>query len=485
MRKTQALSGFERIHALILAGGSGTRLWPLSREEMPKQFLSLCGQTQTLLQSSVNRLCPLVSKDDFWVVASDCWRSLVIQQLTSFGFDADHFIDEPEGRNTAPAIAFAIASMILRGVSVDDFLLVCPSDHIIADIEAFQRAVSDAVESASAGNLVVFGVKPTAPETGFGYVKVKKELPIGGVGCAVDSFVEKPTADVAEQYLASGNYYWNGGLFCFRIKDMMQAMTMHYPESKALFDASMDTVRDLFLMLPKLSIDYAVMEKATNIVCVPLDAGWSDVGSWSAVYENSVSDDAGNVLAGDVILQGSKGNMVIAPDRLVCGVDIEDMVVVDTPDALFISPRSSSQKLRSIVDVLKECDRKELRESVSSARPWGRYTILADGDRHKIKRIVVEPGKRLSLQYHVHRSEHWIVVQGTARVMILYPGETPSDAARFLHEGESVFVPKGRLHRLENPGKIPLEIIEVQIGEYVGEDDIVRVDDDFNRAGNV
>lgn len=468
-----------KLYVLVLAGGSGTRLWPLSREEMPKQFLSVCGNKHSLLQQTVLRILGLTDAAHLRVVASGKWRSLINHQLYGIGLDVDCMIEEPEGRNTAPAIALGIAELLRSGATEDDLVLVCPSDHLIADEKAFIDAVELAKKAAGEGNLVTFGIRPTAPETGFGYIKTEKS---SNPWSFVDSFVEKPDERTAVSYLESGDYYWNGGIFCFRISDMVAAISAHFPECAPIFDAAPSDIVRCFLSTPKNSIDYAVMEKARNIVCVPLDAGWSDVGSWDAVYENSCHDERGNATVGNVLLEGGQRNLIVGYDRLICAVDLDSMIVVDTPDALFVSPRGSSQKLREVVGRLAASGSEEVREAPTSARPWGTYRVLSKGERHKIKRIEVAPGKRLSLQYHLHRSEHWVVVQGTARVTVCEQGDGVQPNERLVHEGESFFVPKGQMHRLENPGKIPLEIIEVQIGEYVGEDDIARVEDDFKRA---
>jgi mannose-1-phosphate guanylyltransferase/mannose-6-phosphate isomerase len=451
----------------------------MSREEMPKQFLSVCGNAGTLLQQTARRLIRLTDPENLRVIASGKWRPLVSHQLSLIGLDGDFVIEEPEARNTAPAIALGLVKLIGDGASGDDLVMVCPSDHIIADESAFEAAVALASEAASEGNLVTFGIKPTSPETGFGYIKTEK---CAWKWLAVDSFVEKPDCETASRYIQSGDYWWNGGIFCFRVSDMVQAYRDHFPEGAHIFDSAPGDEARWFADTPKESIDYAVMERARNIACVPLDAGWSDVGSWDAVYENSPKDGLRNAASGNVSLHGGADNLIIGGERLICGIDLDSMIVVDTPDALFVSPRGSSQKLRGVVSELSKTHRDEVSESPTSARPWGTYSVLSKGDRHKIKRIVVSPGRRLSLQYHMHRSEHWVVVKGTAKVTIFEQGGESDAREKFVHEGESVFVPKGYLHRLENSGKIPLEIIEVQIGEYVGEDDIERVADDFRRG---
>jgi mannose-1-phosphate guanylyltransferase/mannose-6-phosphate isomerase len=446
---------------------------------MPKQFLSVCGDEKTLLQRTVTRLLRVADPDRLRVVASGKWKALVTHQLLSVGLKGDFIIEEPEGRNTAPAIALGVAELLFSGVSADDVVLVCSSDHLIRDEERFLEAVKSAVAAAEGGFLVTFGIKPTSPDTGFGYIRTRQT---SNPWLAVEEFVEKPDKDTAKKYLESGDYYWNGGIFCFRVSDMIAAFAEYFPEGASIFDAGREHVVSHFLSSPKQSIDYAVMEKARNIVCIPLDAGWSDVGSWDSVYDNSSKDEHNNAFTGNVFLFGGHDNLIAGCDRLVCGVDLDSMIVVDTPDALFISPMGSSEKIRDVVKDLASSGHDEVSEAPTSARPWGTYRVLSKGDRQKIKKLEVSPGKRLSLQYHVHRSEHWIVVRGTARVTICNLDEDARGKDVLVHEGESVFVPKGKLHRLENPGKIPLEIIEVQIGEYVGEDDIERVDDDFRRS---
>jgi mannose-1-phosphate guanylyltransferase/mannose-6-phosphate isomerase len=406
------------------------------------------------------------------VVASGKWKPLINHQLAGIGLEGSFIIEEPEGKNTAPAIALGVAEIVLDGAAGDDLVLVCPSDHIIRDGTAFERSVEMAAKAASAGNLVTFGIKPVSPETGFGYIKtVKTSRP----WLDVDMFVEKPDENTARSYLESGDYYWNGGIFCFRVSDIISAFVDYFPEIAPIFNVGRDDLPRWFMASPPQSIDYAIMEKARNIACVPLDAGWSDVGSWDAVYDNSPRDENENATVGNVRLQGGCDSLVVGYDRLICGVDLDSMIVIDTPDALFISPRGSSQKLRDVVKDLSEAHCEEVSEAPTIARRWGVYKVLSKGPRRKIKQLEVSPGKSLSLQYHMHRSEHWVVVRGTARVTVCAIGDENTEKPRLVHEGESVFVPKGYVHRLENPGKVPLEIIEVQIGEYVGEDDIERI----------
>jgi len=354
------------LYVLILAGGSGSRLWPLSREELPKQFLQVCGSRHTLLQQTVTRVMKLTDVKRVRVIASGKWKLLVVHQLSCLGVDGDFIIEEPEARNTAPAIALGIAALKNGGADGEDVVLVCPSDHIIADERAFAEAVYTATDAVAAGNIVTFGIKPKSPETGFGYIKTSGS----GKHLFVDSFVEKPDKPTAEAYVESGEYFWNGGIFCFRVCDIERAYRDHFPDGARIFDAEPQAVEGCFRASPKESIDYAIMEKARNITCVPLDAGWSDVGSWDAVYENSPLDGSGNAVSGNVSLDGGHDSLVVGGERLVCGLDLDSMIVVDTPDALFISPRGSSQKLRDVVSKLSKTHRDEVIEAPLSARPW-------------------------------------------------------------------------------------------------------------------
>ncbi len=486
---------------VVLAGGSGTRLWPLSREELPKQFLPL-GEGRSLFQGTLERLGRAMPFEALRIVAHPRWRALALHQASRYGNFEEAFLEEPEARNTGPAVAWACARLILEGLPEEATLLVCPSDHAIRDEAAFLRALETGVRAAGAGFLVAFGIVPTGPETGFGYLRVRPgsggllgegESPLGGgreaapPALRAERFVEKPDRATAERFLAEGGYYWNGGIFCFRLGTLRAAMERHCPplaELLRLADAAAAgggsgavpaSLLRAFGSLPSISLDRAVMERAENVACVPLEAGWSDVGSFDAIYAISSKDARGNALRGEARMIDGGDNLIFAGDRLVVGADLESMIVVDTPDALFVAPRGSSQKVRDVVRALGEEGRRELAEAPESARPWGTYRVLFRSSRYKIKRIAIRPGARLSLQYHLHRTEHWVVVQGTAEVEI-------DGRSRLIHEGESIFVPKSAPHRLSNPGKIPLEIVEVQCGEYLGEDDIVRLEDDYRRA---
>lgn len=463
------------LHVLVLAGGSGTRLWPHSREDLPKQFLSLGGD-HTLLEETLRRLGRITRPENLSVIVGSRWSALVRQQASRvFPGTGLRLVEEPCARNTAPAIALGLAALRDFGVIDDDLVLVCPSDHVIRDEDAFSAAVGEASRAAVAGYLTVFGIVPDRPDTGFGYVRMAKEPMETGIPWApVERFVEKPDLETAQSYLDEGNYLWNGGMFLFRLGDMAAEISGQVPEIGRLLERGYRAIADEFHRLPSISIDYAVMEKAGKVAAVPLAAGWSDLGSWDAVYAEAGKDERRNAVSGDVLLRESCGSLVMADGRLVVGIGVEDLIIIDTADALFVAPRGCSQKVRDAVRLLREGDRKEAVEPTSSVRPWGTYRVLSEGERFKIKHIMVEPGRRLSLQYHHHRTEHWVVVRGTALV-------TVGEDRKYIHEGESIFVGRNDRHRLENPGKVPLEIVEIQNGEYLGEDDIVRLDDDFSR----
>ena len=469
-----------KLYALVLAGGSGTRLWPLSRKELPKQFLCLEGES-TLFQNTLLRLLKIVPSSNIKVISADEWSSLINHQAKETGCRTDMLINEPAGRNTAPAIALGIAYLIDNGASKEDIAIVCPSDHIITDTEAFEAAVKTAINAATSKNIVTFGITPSSPETGFGYIKTGAENTADAFN--VLEFVEKPDIQTAKQYLEAGNYYWNSGIFCFKLGDMLESLVEFFPECGIPARTGFNALKNVFSSIPSISIDYAVMENASNVVCVPLNAGWSDIGSWDSVWENLNKDESNNVKKGDTILKNVKNSLIMASERLITVTDLEDVIVVDTLDAVYITKKGNSQKVRDIVKELRDKNRLEVDQAPLNTRPWGTYKIISQNSRDKVKRIQVMPGKRLSLQFHNHRSEHWIVVKGTAKVTIIDKIFTENNIKKelILNEGESCFVMKGNLHRLENPGNTLLEIIEVQTGDYLGEDDIVRVEDDFKR----
>ncbi|MGK9144372.1 mannose-1-phosphate guanylyltransferase/mannose-6-phosphate isomerase [Xanthomonas euvesicatoria] len=461
---------------IILSGGSGTRLWPLSRESYPKQFLPLVGD-KSMLQSTWLRAAPVAGHAPI-VVANEEHRFMAAEQLQQLGVKPSAILLEPKGRNTAPAIAVAALEATRDGA--DPRLLVLPSDHVIGNEAAFQAAVKVAADAAAQGKLVTFGIKPTAPETGYGYIKAG-----AGTGAsAVERFVEKPDLATAQSYLASGEYYWNSGMFLFRASRYLEELRKFHPAiadacQKAWENGKRDADftrldKDAFAASPSDSIDYAVMEKTADAVVVPLDAGWNDVGSWSSLRDVSSQDAQGNAHHGDVI-QLDCQNTYAYGSRLIAMVGLEDVVVVETPDAVLVGHRDRIQEVKDIVSQIKTAGRSEATWHRKVYRPWGAYDSIDMGQRHQVKRITVKPGAVLSLQMHHHRAEHWIVVSGTAEV-------TRGEEVLLLTENQSTYIPLGVTHRLRNPGKLPLELIEVQSGSYLGEDDIVRFEDTYGRA---
>jgi mannose-1-phosphate guanylyltransferase/mannose-6-phosphate isomerase len=469
---------FAMLVPVILSGGAGTRLWPLSRELYPKQLLPLIGP-RTMLQDTVQRLAGLQSAAPV-VVCNEEHRFLVAEQLRAIGCTPSAILLEPVGRNTAPAIALA-AHATLATDAGDGLLLVLPADHVIHDVGAFQRAIAAAAAAARHDHLVSFGVVPHRPETGYGYIR--RGAVVGGA-FRIAQFVEKPEQLRAEQFVASGDYYWNSGMFLFRARRFLEELERCAPDIAAACRAAFaGAVRDLdftrvdaksFTACRSDSIDYAVMEKTSDAVVVPLQAGWSDVGSWSALHEACGPDADGNVLRGDVLCVDTRGSYVYSEGRLVATVGLRDSVVVETKDAVLVAPRDRVQDVKQLVARLKSDGRYEHSLHREVFRPWGSYDSIDRGDRFQVKRLVVRPGGVLSLQMHHHRAEHWVVVSGTARI-------TRGDETFLLEENQSTYIPIGVRHRIENPGRIALHIIEVQSGTYLGEDDIVRFDDRYGR----
>jgi len=469
---------------VILSGGSGSRLWPLSRALRPKQFLGLTDEL-TLFQLTLERLQGLVKPLKPIVVANDDHRFLVAEQCLEHGVTPSALILEPIARNTAPAIA--VAALAAQAEGSDPVLLVLPSDHVFKNIDAFQSAVRVGEQAAMAGALVTFGIVPTAPETGYGYVKasINKAPHVTTGSQAVEAFVEKPDLETAKRYLESGNYFWNSGMFMFRASTYLAELKAHNPAMYAaceqalhLAKKDLDFVRldkDAFAKSPSDSIDYAVMEKTSKAVVVPLDAGWSDVGAWSAVWEVLPQDVSGNATRGDVVVEGAKNCYVHADYRLVSLLGVENVVVIETSDAVLVAHKDKAQDVKKLVDRLKAEGRTEVQIHREVFRPWGSYDSIDNGQRYQVKRITVKPGAKLSLQMHHHRAEHWVVVSGTAKVRL-------GDKEILLSENQSIYIPIGEVHSLENPGKVDLELIEVQSGSYLGEDDIVRLEDKYGRA---
>lgn len=477
---------------VILAGGSGTRLWPLSRQHYAKQYLSLGGD-QTLLQETAARLDGLPHSAPF-VVCNEETRFLAAEQMRQMGGDQAKILLEPAGRNTAPAIALAALEALnaippeASGETSDPVLLVMPADHKVNDLAVFQGAVERGIALSLQGHLVTFGIVPTNPETGYGYIQSGAEVGEAtgeAAAYAVDRFVEKPDHETAAGYLAQGGYYWNSGIFMFRASRYIAELEKYRPDILAACRGAFEgRVEDLdflrfdeaaFLACPDESVDYAVMEKTEESVVLPLDAGWSDIGSWSALWEASPKTEDDNCEIGDVISLEGSGNYINAGSRLVATIGLEDMVVVETKDAVFVAPKSRVQEVKKLVARLKAEDRPEYQHHREVYRPWGKYDSVDIGSRYQVKRITVNPGAKLSVQKHYHRAEHWVVVSGTARV-------TKGDKTILLTENQSTYISLGEVHALENPGKVPLELIEVQSGSYLGEDDIIRFEDRYGRG---
>jgi mannose-1-phosphate guanylyltransferase len=462
------------ICAVIMAGGNGTRLWPLSRAGHPKQFLKLYGE-QTMLQETVSRLSGLNIQSSVTICNED-HRFFVAEQLREIN-KLGSIILEPVGRNTAPAIALAALS-----VEDDPLLLVLAADHVIKNQEAFTEAVSKAIPLAEAGKLVTFGVVANEPHTGYGYIKRGVEQ---GAGFVVDEFVEKPSVELAQTYLSSGTYYWNSGMFLFKASRYLEELKKFRPEiyeacEFSLIDVQSDLDflrinREKFESCPSESVDYAVMEKTTDAVVVPMDAGWSDIGSWSSLWDISKKDGDGNAIHGDVIVHNASNSYVRTDGKLVAAIGVEDLVIISTKDVLMVAHKDCVQDVKIIAQELKANSRSEWELHREVCRPWGKYDSIDHGERYQVKRITVNPGAKLSVQMHHHRAEHWVVVSGSAKV-------TNGNKTFLLAEKESTFIPAGVVHALENPGKIPLELIEVQSGSYLGEDDIVRFEDNYGRV---
>ena len=464
---------------VILSGGAGTRLWPLSREFYPKQLLPLASD-KTMHQETIQRLDGVENLENPLIVCNEAHRFMVAEQVRQLDKVTHSIILEPCGRNTAPAVA--IAALYGKAQGNDPVLLVLPADHLIQDVAEFQRVVQLGSEQAEQGALVTFGIVATQPETGYGYIRADQST--DGEIYPVAEFVEKPDLATAEKYLASGDYYWNSGMFMFRASRYLEELDQYQPEMfKACHNAFTSMTADLdfqrldetaFAACRADSIDYAVMEKTDSAVVVPLDAGWNDIGAWSALWDVHPHNEAGNVVIGDVLTEGAENCYLHAAHRLVAAVGVDDLVVVETADAVLVAQRGQVQNIKGIVEQLKKQQRAEAFLHRRVNRPWGDYEGIDVGERYQVKRITVSPGASLSLQKHHHRAEHWIVVKGTAKV-------TCGDNTLILSENQSTYIPLGEIHRLENPGKIPLEIIEVQSGSYLGEDDIIRFEDNYGR----
>jgi mannose-1-phosphate guanylyltransferase/mannose-6-phosphate isomerase len=465
---------------VILSGGAGTRLWPLSREMYPKQLLALTGK-HTMLQDTVLRLGGIAGAQPPIVVCNEAHRFTVAEQIRALGAKASAILLEPAGRNTAPAVA--LAALKAQAIHPDATLVVAPADHVIRDARSFQVAAETAVGLAEAGKLITFGIVAHAPETGYGYIRRGDGE---GPAYPVAQFIEKPPLDVAAQFVSSGDYFWNSGMFVFKAARYLAELEAFAPDileaSRAAFGAAMTDLDFIridqaeFEKCRSESIDYAVMEKTRDAVVLPLDAGWSDVGSWSSLFDALPADEEGNVLQGDVLVHDTHDCYVHSTSRLVAAVGMDDHIIVETKDAILVAPKGRVQDVKELVAAIKKAGRSESALHREVFRPWGSYDSIDSGERFQVKRLTVKPGGVLSLQMHHHRAEHWIVVQGTARI-------TCNDKVFLLSENESTYIPVGASHRIENPGKVPLHIVEVQSGSYLGEDDIVRFEDNYGRQG--
>ncbi|QJI16848.1 MULTISPECIES: mannose-1-phosphate guanylyltransferase/mannose-6-phosphate isomerase [unclassified Pseudomonas] len=465
---------------IIMAGGSGTRLWPLSRQLNPKQFQSLVDPDLTMLQATIQRLDGLEHATPR-LICNENHRFLAAEQLRQLGLEEANIILEPVGRNTAPAIALAALQALSE--QTDPIMLVLAADHLIQDVNAFHQSIAKALVLAESGKLVTFAITPTHPETGYGYLQMGAAVDEGGF--EVSRFVEKPDLATAQDYLAQGSYFWNSGMFMFRASRYIQELERFQPTivsvcrealAKGAQDMHFTRVDSaIFSSSPDDSIDYAVMEKTSDAVMVPLNAGWSDIGSWSAIWDSGEKNEQGNLFKGDVLSENTSGSYVHATHRLVTTVGVENLIIVETKDAVLVAHKDHVQDVKKIVDQLKGCKRHEHTNHREVYRPWGVYDSIDNGERYQVKRITVKPGEKLSVQMHHHRAEHWIVVSGTARV-------TNGEKTYLVTENQSTYIPIGQIHALENPGMIPLELIEVQSGSYLGEDDIVRFEDVYGRV---
>lgn len=464
------------VHAVILAGGSGSRLWPLSRQHLPKQFLSLEGRA-SLLQTTINRLAPAIDDANILIVTQESHaKGEAYHALLPYSA-----LYEPIGRNTAPAIALAAAWLMRDGD--DPVMVVLPADHIIKDEVRFREHLETAIQVARKGNLVTFGIQPTRPDTGFGYIKA---YPDTEKVCSVECFTEKPDLATAEEFLREGDYYWNSGMFVWQASTILGEIERYLPEVFSVVQSITDesragmhfqqAVEKHFHEMPSISIDYGVLEKTDRVALVPCDIGWNDVGSWQAVHEISEKDVEGNALQGNVIAVGCRNSLIRAEKRLVAAIGVEGICVVETPDAVLVAKSDQTQRVREVVDALQQKGATEHIYHVKVNRPWGSYTVLEEEPRSgfKLKRIEVAPGARLSLQSHKHRSEHWVVVSGVATV-------TNGDQTFTVHKNQSTYIPIGAKHRLENRNDEPLHIVEIQVGDYLGEDDIQRYEDNYGR----
>lgn len=457
---------------VILAGGGGSRLFPLSRSCYPKQFLHIAGEKSLLVQT-IERFLGLAASEDIIIVTNKDYIYHVQAELKEAGAETAHIITEPVGRNTTPAISLAMAYIKEKlAAAADETIFISPADHLIKPVDEFRKVIIKAKPLAKEGKIVTFGIVPDKPETGYGYIKAENKIDDNAY--MVEAFKEKPDEQTAASYVKAGCYYWNSGMFMFSLQTMEQEFKAYMSEVYGIYQNGYDEMLAEFSKMPDISIDYAVAEKSAKMALVSLTGiYWNDIGSWDAIAE-TFSDSTGNMYTGDVIAENCSNTMILGQERLIAGLDLQNLMVVDTPDVLLVAQKGKSQDVKQLVNKLKKEKRKEVEENRTMYRPWGSYTILAEGEGYKVKRITINPGAKLSLQLHYHRSEHWTVISGTGKL-------TLDDKEVFFRENESTYIPIGVRHRLENPGKLPLSIIEVQNGKYLGEDDIVRFDDIYGR----
>jgi mannose-1-phosphate guanylyltransferase/mannose-6-phosphate isomerase len=474
--------------AIILAGGSGTRLFPLSRKYYPKQFLKI-GKELSLFQRTIKRISSIFNIEDIYIIANESYKFHIREQIGELFSPsyADRFIEEqliiePAMRNTAPAIALGIKFLLEKGISKDDGIFIFPSDHIIIGEEKFIDYIKGAFELTKDGHIITFGIKPKAPETGYGYIEAGEIIKEGVLAYRVKRFYEKPNEEKAKQYIEAGNFFWNSGMFVFSISTILQEYQSYMPEIySVLVSSNYESFFSVFPSFPSISIDYAIMEKSNKIVVFPLDIEWSDLGSFDALYDFYNKDENGNLRIGKTIAIDTKNSLLLSTKGLIASIGINNIGIIETDDIVVIYELGKGQDIRKLVEELKkDKEYKELVEYHTTVhRPWGSFTLLEKGHRYKIKKIIVKPSESISLQLHFHRSEHWIVVRGTAKILL--ENEKGELDTYFVYENESIYIPKTKKHKIENPGKIPLEIIEVQVGEYLEEDDIIRFEDKYKR----
>ena len=452
---------------VILAGGGGSRLFPLSRKSYPKQFLKL-EDDNSLLAHTVGRFLSFVAAEDILIVTNQQYLYHVENELSECHAEAAHVVLEPVGRNTAPAIALAAEFCMSRlGCTADEVMVVAAADHVIRPQDAFESCILQAAQVAAGDCLVTFGIHAERPETGYGYIEAGES---DGRSMVVSSFKEKPDAETAERYVAAGNYYWNSGMFAFQLGFLRRELAAYEPDILTVLADGYEAAVQRFAEMPDISIDYAVAERSQAVRMVPLTCYWNDIGSWDAMYDILPKDSNGNALKGDCLALDCRDSLIMGRDRLIAGIGIDDLLLVETDDVIVVAKKGESQKVKNVVERLKKLGRKEAVQHTTMYHSWGTSSVIGNGPNYRMKKVRVLPGKKLSLQMHYHRSEHWIVLRGTAEVV-------RGDETMMIHENESVFIPQTTRHCLTNPGRIPLEIIEVQNGSYIGEDDIVRFED--------